>query len=340
MDFHRKLENIIKDIQAIEDDAADLSRAEQMSKLEVDLLKQKVRELYDQVVILDRHYPYSGSESQKSKDTGGMQDSGNSGSPRDRKQRAGDSSDPAPGIAGKGAMKEQPGPSSPAEASQAHGFNQAAGKEEGSAREETPGKTPTRENPDEAAPVEEPSVQGTPGEATPKEETPAKDTTGKETAGGENGGNPDRGPEGGMRQDHSTPSHEHSPQQHHKPSGESNNKETEGPEVVADKFQNTRTFRHDDLARKQPQNNLSTRMQSRPIEDLAKAIGLNDKFRFIRELFDGDREKYHEAIQILNELPSYQEAEHYINQRFDWDQEKPEVQKFMELVRRKFSVYQ
>jgi hypothetical protein len=107
--------------------------------------------------------------------------------------------------------------------------------------------------------------------------------------------------------------------------------------VVADKYQNSRTFRHDDLAKKQPQNNLSTRMQSRPINDLAKAIGLNDKFLFIRELFNGDKEKYHEAIQIINEMPSYEEAENYIRERFNWDEEQPEVEKFMDLVRRKFS---
>lgn len=81
-------------------------------------------------------------------------------------------------------------------------------------------------------------------------------------------------------------------------------------------------------------------MQSRPIHDLSKAIGLNDKFLFIRELFNGDKDKYHEAIQIINEMPSLEQAEAYINERFNWDDELPEVKKFMDLVRRKFSIVQ
>jgi hypothetical protein len=118
--------------------------------------------------------------------------------------------------------------------------------------------------------------------------------------------------------------------------GSENNK-GDTPEIVADKYQNSRTFRHDDLASKQPQNNLSSRMQSKPITDLSKAIGLNDKFLFIRELFEGDKDRYHEAIQIINEMPNYQEAEAYIRQRFEWSEDKPEVVRFMDLVRRKFS---
>jgi len=118
--------------------------------------------------------------------------------------------------------------------------------------------------------------------------------------------------------------------------GTGNNK-GDNQEIVADKYQNSKVFRHDDLAKKQPQNNLSSRMQSRPITDLSRAIGLNDKFLFIRELFEGDKERYHEAIQIINEMPNYQEAEEYIRQQFGWDEEKPEVVRFMELVRRKFS---
>jgi len=118
--------------------------------------------------------------------------------------------------------------------------------------------------------------------------------------------------------------------------GSGNNK-GDNPEIVADKYQNSKIFRHDDLAKKQPQNNLSSRMQSKPITDLSRAIGLNEKFLFVRELFEGDKERYHEAIQIINEMPNYQEAKDYIRQQFNWDHEKPEVVRFMDLVNRKFS---
>ncbi len=108
-------------------------------------------------------------------------------------------------------------------------------------------------------------------------------------------------------------------------------------EVVADKYQNTKTFRHDNIVKQQSKNDLSSKMQSKPIKDLSKAIGINDKFLFIRELFDGNREHYHEAIQLLNEIPTFEEAENYLSETFDWNWEAPVTKKFIELIKRKFA---
>jgi hypothetical protein len=35
-------------------------------------------------------------------------------------------------------------------------------------------------------------------------------------------------------------------------------------------------------------------------------------------------------------MPNYEEAEQYIRERFNWDEEQPEVMRFMDLVRRRF----
>src|SRR6056297_31758 len=117
----------------------------------------------------------------------------------------------------------------------------------------------------------------------------------------------------------------------------SENKNSGNGGIVADKYQNTKTFRHDDLAKKQTKTDLSSRMQKKPIYDLTRAIGVNDKFSFIRELFNGDKQQYHESIQIINEMHNFEEAKNYIEESFAWDHEDPEVQKFMELVERKFT---
>lgn len=132
-------------------------------------------------------------------------------------------------------------------------------------------------------------------------------------------------------------------QREKEPKDTENKTEDDGPQkssnggIVADRFQNTQTYRHDDLSKKQTKQDLSSRMQKKPIYDLTKAIGINDKFSFIRELFDGDKEQFHESIQIINELPSYEEAQKYIAESFNWNEEDPEVQKFMELIERKFA---
>lgn len=108
-------------------------------------------------------------------------------------------------------------------------------------------------------------------------------------------------------------------------------------EVVADKYQNKKTFRHDNLAQQQSKNDLSSMMQSKPITDLSKAIGVNDKFLFVRELFDGNRDHYHEAIQLLNEIPTFEEAQTYLRETFNWSWDDPVTKKFLELIKRKFA---
>lgn len=109
-----------------------------------------------------------------------------------------------------------------------------------------------------------------------------------------------------------------------------------GHEIVADKYQNARTFRNETLAKSQSKNDVSSKMQAKPIQDLVKAIGVNDKFLFIRELFDGHKDQYHEAIQILNEMPSLEEAETYLQESFDFDWDNPVFKKFHDLIKRKF----
>jgi hypothetical protein len=72
-----------------------------------------------------------------------------------------------------------------------------------------------------------------------------------------------------------------------------------------------------------------------PIENLAKGIGLNDKFLFSKELFDGNSQKFNAAINAINAMNSFEEAEEYINANFSWQQNNV-VKHFMNLVRRRF----
>lgn len=108
------------------------------------------------------------------------------------------------------------------------------------------------------------------------------------------------------------------------------------PEIVADKFQ-SKKFVHDDIAKKNVKKDVSTKMQSKPINDINSAIGLNDKFIFIRELFGNNKDQYHETIQILNNFDTYENAVNFLNENFDWDPEDSNFERLKELVRRKYS---
>ena len=109
-------------------------------------------------------------------------------------------------------------------------------------------------------------------------------------------------------------------------------------EILADKFAGTRKFMHDRLAENVGERkDLSTVMKSRPISDIESAIGLNEKFLFIKELFAGNAHRYKETIDTLNNASGYDEAITFIRQNFSWDEEDPVVMQLFELVHRRHS---
>jgi len=105
--------------------------------------------------------------------------------------------------------------------------------------------------------------------------------------------------------------------------------------IVADKFQ-SKKFVHDGLANKNIKD-VSSKMQSKPIKDINSAIGLNDKFIFIRELFNNNKDHYNETIQVLNNFDTFENAVSFLTENFDWDNEDPIFERLKELVRRKYS---
>jgi hypothetical protein len=113
-------------------------------------------------------------------------------------------------------------------------------------------------------------------------------------------------------------------------------KQQEGTPIVADKYQ-SKKFIHDNMAQKTSKKDVSSKMQSKPIQDISSAISLNDKFIFIRELFKGDKSQYLETIQILNNFDTYENAIGFLNENFDWDEEDPNYERLKELVKRKFT---
>ena len=106
-------------------------------------------------------------------------------------------------------------------------------------------------------------------------------------------------------------------------------------EIVANKFQ-SKKFVHDNIVKKISKQDVSSKIQSKPIKDINTAIGLNDKFIFIRELFGGDKEYYHETIQLLNNFDTYESALEFLKSNFDWDFDDPNFERLSKLVRRKF----
>jgi hypothetical protein len=82
-------------------------------------------------------------------------------------------------------------------------------------------------------------------------------------------------------------------------------------------------------------------LKETPIRDLRKAIGINDRYVFINDLFRGDESMYERCIKTINNFNILAEAEYWINRelkvKLGWNNEHPTVQHFDQLVKRRFS---
>jgi hypothetical protein len=97
---------------------------------------------------------------------------------------------------------------------------------------------------------------------------------------------------------------------------------------------------HDKLVDKVEVSTLAEKMERLPIGDLKKAIGLNQKFLFINELFNKDQDVFESSLSTLNNFSSVIEADNFINNnlkaRFNWDTSNENVKEFFELVERRY----
>ncbi|MDB5191177.1 MAG: hypothetical protein JWQ96_740 [Segetibacter sp.] len=82
-------------------------------------------------------------------------------------------------------------------------------------------------------------------------------------------------------------------------------------------------------------------LQAAPIRDLKKAISINDRHRFIHELFRGDETMYERSIKTINSFNIFPEAEYWIQRelkvKLGWDLKNQMVAVFDQLVKRRFS---
>ena len=94
-----------------------------------------------------------------------------------------------------------------------------------------------------------------------------------------------------------------------------------------------------DLLEKTEDNSLVARLQRKPVSDLISAIGINDKFLFLNELFGGSMEKYNKSIRSLNSFSTLLGAKTYMSElqiEFQWDCSSDAYKKLADLVERRF----
>ncbi|NQU87073.1 MAG: hypothetical protein HQ541_15055 [Mariniphaga sp.] len=68
---------------------------------------------------------------------------------------------------------------------------------------------------------------------------------------------------------------------------------------------------------------LEHKLSSMPVGSIKSAIGINDRFLYTRELFDGNAELYTDSVSKLDSLNNINEAVAYLRDNFKWKKMKP-----------------
>jgi len=86
---------------------------------------------------------------------------------------------------------------------------------------------------------------------------------------------------------------------------------------------------------------ISEKLTDTPVKDLKKAIGINDRFLYINDLFRGDEAMYERSIKTINGFSIWPEAEYWIRRelktKLGWTDDNVTVKQFDQLVKRRFS---
>jgi hypothetical protein len=86
---------------------------------------------------------------------------------------------------------------------------------------------------------------------------------------------------------------------------------------------------------------LKSTLNDSPVRDLKKAIGVNDRYVFINQLFRGDEVMYERSLKTINGFRILPEAEYWMERelkvKLGWDENRETTRHFYQLVKRRFS---
>lgn len=129
---------------------------------------------------------------------------------------------------------------------------------------------------------------------------------------------------------------------HIQATGEAKQPETEvfrkepkqGSTILADKYSALGDRLNEKMGTRSD-DDISARIKQSRILNLEDALGVNDRFYFIRELYDGDKEAFNNTIILLNSATDLSEAEKIINENLTARSEPAAVKALLDLVKRK-----
>lgn len=89
-----------------------------------------------------------------------------------------------------------------------------------------------------------------------------------------------------------------------------------------------------------PQISLADQFGQKPIVDLNKEIGINERYLITENLFSGDSEACANAINQLNQFNNHHEAQEYLkkelSQKYNWNFKSSHAKRLFNLVERRY----
>ncbi|MCX6253090.1 MAG: hypothetical protein NTV31_01275 [Bacteroidia bacterium] len=105
--------------------------------------------------------------------------------------------------------------------------------------------------------------------------------------------------------------------------------------IIADKFSHLSNRFNEQLGSMKSDDDVSDKLKTKPLTNLSEAIGVNDRFLFIREIFDGNKDAYAQAISRLDNAESLTDARAVIMSYTGDSDENEAIKQLLDLVKRK-----
>ncbi len=117
-------------------------------------------------------------------------------------------------------------------------------------------------------------------------------------------------------------------------------KKPAGFSIIADQYTGRPESFNEKLGTRKPGDDVLEILRSKPLSSLDEAIGINDKFLFIREIFDGNTDSYNEAIQKLEKVGNISDAMAVIMGYAGDNSGSEAVTQLVDLIKRKFIAHE
>ena len=112
-------------------------------------------------------------------------------------------------------------------------------------------------------------------------------------------------------------------------------KKVQDSTILADKFSHLSGTFNEQLGTMKGDDDIADILKTQHLSSLLEAIGLNDKFLFIREIFDGNQNAYNQAISRLESAENLNDARAVIMSYTGENSENEAVKQLLDLVKRK-----